>query len=196
MSGILNDVDGLQSDDEVCTVDNAVITTRDSVQFIHFCAGQVETAMTEAYQEIDALTQAIVDTATNVALLQSTAAVAVDDAAREAVNSSADAATESVNSLYVRLQFADRLSQRLSNIKLNLGRLASSMFCDQRPVSDATWTQLLEQARATFTMEEEREIFDAEFSGSIFAKSRIAASDVESSLSDDSVIFSHEIIDE
>jgi len=63
----------------------------------------------------------------------------------------------------MRLQFADRLNQRLSNVVKNLTDLAKLMNSSDLPITQAKWAGYLNEARTTFTMELERKMFDAVF---------------------------------
>ncbi len=100
--------------------------------FIALCAEQLRLAIGESRAEMDGLT-----------------ASAVGDG--EAVSMD----------LITRLQSVDRLMQRLSNVQVNLERLARFLDSEGTQLTDAPWTALLKDARASFTMEQEREMFDS-----------------------------------
>ena len=70
---------------------------------------------------------------------------------------------KAVRSATMRLQFADRLQQRLTNIAENLTRLAKLMQSIDLPITDAQWSEYLDTTRAKFTMEQERQMFDVMF---------------------------------
>ena len=66
----------------------------------------------------------------------------------------------------MRLQFADRMNQRLSNVASNLAGLADLMQPAEWPATDIKWREFLKRTRATFSMEQERQMFDAVFAAS------------------------------
>ena len=63
----------------------------------------------------------------------------------------------------VRLQFGDRLTQRLANVCNNLVAAAAFLDADARSETRPELCELLATVRSSFTMEEEREQFDAAF---------------------------------
>jgi len=69
--------------------------------------------------------------------------------------------SEAMSLALVKLQFADRLGQRLSNVRDNLARLAELMSSPDVSVTEKSWSDFLVDVRASFTMEDERRIFDA-----------------------------------
>ena len=58
------------------------------------------------------------------------------------------------------IQFHDRLAQCLTHVCSNLNYLAEFLSSSDKPNSAAEWAQLRERVRSTYSMEEERELFD------------------------------------
>ena len=126
--------------------------SRNAALLVDLCAEQIQAALKEASADIEALSLSVLDTARHAELL-----IEPDRAPDSAPLKKA------VQSASSRLQFADRLNQRLSNTAANLAALAEFMHASEQPVSDAGWSAFLDAARARFTMEQERRMFDAIF---------------------------------
>jgi len=139
------------------------VTDSNAARLVALCADQIVLAITEARDEVDSLSFAVLDSARHAAAL-SAALTASDEQDR-----AAQALQNSVRSANTHLQFADRLEQRLSNVSKNLKNLAQLMQSIDLPITDAEWRACLIASRATFTMEQERQMFDAIFDTSASA---------------------------
>lgn len=136
-----------------------------TAQLIDLCVEQIKAALDEAFAEIDALNGAVLDTARHAnGLLGTVKARNPDlDPAIESASGAGQALQQATQDAYMRLQFADRLNQRLSNVSTNLTGLAELMQCNDLSITGIEWTEFLKQTRRTFTMESERQMFDALF---------------------------------
>ena len=136
-----------------------------TARLIDLGVDQIKAALDEAFAEIDALSGAVLDTARHAnALLDAIKARKPDvNPADESDSVDGQALQKAVQDTFMRLQFADRLNQRLSNVSTNLTGLAELVRSTERPITDIQWAEFLQQTRATFTMEPEREMFDALF---------------------------------
>lgn len=131
-------------------------------RFLHASAVQIEAATNETQEELEGLTQLLIALAQHASgmnrRLDNFARLNLEPqdmaAIREEIASLDAAAMKTIS----RLQFADRLHQRLSNVQGNLDALAELM--GQPDVSPGRWTQFLQDSRDNFTMEHERELFD------------------------------------
>ncbi len=137
MSGLLNNSACLPGEEE-----------GDRARFLELCASQLQTAVEDAKQKSELVSRAAITTAGRLAELGA------------AGNADAADAAEAMNSLFVHLQFADRLDQQVSNVRKNLLLLAGFVAGDE-----ADWAALLERARGSYTMEDERRAFDRAFGG-------------------------------
>lgn len=137
----------------------------EAARLVALCADQISAAVKEACSEIDILSSAVLGSARHAdALLAAT---------RERNSKKASASgefelvsqalQESVRIASTHLQFADRLEQRLLNVTKNLANLARLMRPTELPINTSEWATCLATTRATFTMEQEREMFDAVF---------------------------------
>ncbi len=143
----------------------AAAADSDTARLIDLCADQIRTALDEAFREIDALSGAVLDIARHASDLLSLANAQDPDASSGAESGSAryQALQLSVQNACIRLQFSDRLNQRLSNVAKNLTNLAKLMNSSDVPITEAKWAGFLDAARITFTTELERNMFDAVF---------------------------------
>ena len=140
-----------------------------TARLIDLCVDQIKVALDEAFAEIDALSGAVLDTARHAnALLDTVKARNPDiNPANESASGAGQALQQAVQNAYSRLQFADRLNQRLSNVSTNLTGLAELMQANDLSITDNKWTEFLKQTRRTFTMEPERQMFDALFAAAV-----------------------------
>lgn len=100
-------------------------------RYVSLCSRQLLVALEESRTEMDGITAA-------------------------ALSPDKEAAIE----LITRLQSVDRLMQRLSNVQLNLDRLAKFVTAETQIPRVSQWSEFMEQTRASFTMEQERALFD------------------------------------
>lgn len=117
-------------------------------------ADQVTAAVDEAFHEIDALSRSFLETAQQANKLLD----AVDDLSTG--SGKPHPLQSAVQEASIRLQFADRLHQRLSNVSKNLMGFAELIQTTELPIESTAWATFLEKMRATFTMEQERQMFD------------------------------------
>ncbi len=153
------------------TIRQGDVKDSDSVRLLELCADQIKVAIDEAFHEIDALSCSVLDSGRHARALLN----GVDDPKRN-VNGADDlvladshALQKAVNDATTRLQFADRLHQRLSNISKNLVGLAKLTHAKGPRIANHDWAEFLKEARATYTMEQERQMFDAVFEESAAA---------------------------
>ncbi len=104
--------------------------------FLQFCSRQLDAAIEDARREMDGVAAALLR--------------------QESANS---------DDILVRLQSVDRLMQRLSNVSRNLVRLEDLVRDDSVEHFDETWARILLGVRESFTMTEERKLFDEVIGG-------------------------------
>jgi len=144
------------------------VTDSEASRLVALCADQIGAAVKEAFCEIDSLSDAVLSVACHAdALLAATRERNPKvTAASDPFEFASQALQESVRTASTRLQFADRLQQRLLNVAKNLANLARLMRSTELPISTTEWTRCLAATRVTFTMEQERQMFDAVFNAS------------------------------
>ena len=141
--------------------------------------------------DIDRLSQAVLNSAQLAnKLLATFEATSLDaDSTEEQPRSDSVALQQALSNAGSRLQFVDRLQQRLSNVAKNLTALAKIMESAKLPITDTRWREFLEKTRASFTMVQERQMFDAAFE--VCASSAIDGQD--SAPSHEPVLFDEEV---
>jgi len=147
------------------------VTDSEAARLVALCADQIGAAVKEAFCEIDGLSGAVLGAAQHAdTLLAATRECNPKaTAASDQFELASQALQESVKTASTRLQFADRLEQRLMNVAKNLANLAGLMRSTELPISTTDWAACLAATRATFTMEQERQMFDAIFDTSAAA---------------------------
>ena len=111
------------------------------------CAKQIKSSMEEARGEVSDLSQ----------FLLSAHKLAGGNIEAQGVQ---EEILEQMRAALAKLQFADRLSQRLLNIANNLDRLESFLSESSSDPQNCDWEGILEEVRHSFSMEEERKLFD------------------------------------
>jgi len=114
-------------------------------KLVDLCAKQIRAAMDEARVEIASLSQHLLG--------------AHELAGSPQKQIDQQEVLQEVGQAIAKLQFADRLSQRLLNVAGNLGRLEELLLSDG-DVGQSRWEKMLEEVSHSFTMESERRLFD------------------------------------
>ena len=154
-----------------------------AVLLVELCADQIRAALDEAGDEIGALSMSLLETARRATEVadQIGGDSSTSDPSAATCGSRSDALRQAAADASSRLQFADRLSQRISNAAANLTALATLMKSSDGPIAADSWSDFLREARGRFTMEQEREMFDAVFgncaSATVAAISTVASDD-------------------
>ena len=134
-------------------------------RLVQLCVRQIGDAMDEATTEIAALSVSVLEAARQANALSSS----TDRGERrpQTRSSTGSGDPERLQRLAMdassKLQFADRLHQRLSNVSGNLTALAELLTSIGGPITDQRWSEFLHAARHRFTMEQERVTFDVAF---------------------------------
>lgn len=129
-------------------------------RYIELCTRQLAAAMKGAKRESALLAEDLI-----------AAAELVNRISPDENGASADATTapaaglhrqlrERVNGVVLRMQFADRLDQQIDNVRKNLSLLAEYMEADEAGGNRLAWSEFLQCSRQSFTMEQERFMFD------------------------------------
>jgi len=130
-------------------------------QLSDLCARQIDAGIEEAFGEISDLSQSLLRAAGYASDLGAARKDPQHHAAVCRPEQVLESMSEAMSLALVKLQFADRLGQRLSNVRDNLARLAELMSSPDVSVTEKSWSDFLVDVRASFTMEDERRIFDA-----------------------------------
>ncbi len=138
---------------------------RETILMLELATTQIETAMKDSDGSIGVLTEsftAMMDTIQQIS----------DDAdtlpgegeagrIRQAIGQRSEAVIGQMQSAVIAFQFYDKLSQRLSHVSHSIGTLAALISSPAKLYNPAEWQNLQSQIRSKYTMEEERQMFDA-----------------------------------
>ncbi len=157
----------------------------DAARLVELCADQIQSALAEALAEIGELSVAVLDTARHAGDLLGQVNDSASSPEAGALANGSESLRQAAASASSRLQFADRLSQRMSNVSSNLNALAVLMKSSDGPLTHERWQGFLLEARGRFTMEQERRMFDAVFGTSTSEQDVVENNDA----SDDLIFF-------
>lgn len=147
MSGVLNNMDETLHKSEFS-------------RYIELCARQLAAAMTGAKRESALLAEELIAAADLVNRISPAEKEGSGDVTESTGAAAHRQLRERVNGVVLRMQFADRLDQQIDNVRKNLLLLADYVETQQDTESDLAWAELLRRARQSYTMEQERFIFD------------------------------------
>ncbi|MGB5352655.1 MAG: hypothetical protein WBN32_03490 [Woeseia sp.] len=129
-------------------------------RYIELCTRQLAAAMKGAKRESGLLAEDLIAAADLISRISPDE----NDAAANATTSSATGLhrqlRERVNGVVLRMQFADRLDQQIDNVRKNLTLLAEYIEADEAGGNRLAWSEFLQRSRQSFTMEQERFMFD------------------------------------
>ena len=138
-----------------------------AVKLASLFADQIRFANEEASRDVDALTKSFLSAVCQVDSTPTTAGnrdKQKSDVADQAPSPDvAQILRSAVMEAIARLQFSDRLSQRLMNVCKNLTACAEFLGRNDASISANELTAFLETIRSSFTMEQERKMFDSAF---------------------------------
>ncbi len=128
------------------------------------CARQIEAAGDEAFVDVDELSTLFLTVMRRADAIAD--AMGGDDVSPGTARPGheLEEMKKVLQDILVKLQFADRLNQRLTNVSKNLAAWAGLMRPRTAATGAADWSIFLRQVRATYTVEQERQMFDAIFS--------------------------------
>ena len=164
--------------------------TAHTARLLELSANQIVAAIEEALVEVEGLSKAHLSIIEHVSDLTPHSRPTVPHKAPDSekpVCVRASKIGEATRKIFAHLQFADRLHQRLRNIEKNLVRLAGLLASGDATLDNDAWKVFLVQTRESFTMEHERQLFDAHF-----ADTGLSDDSDSAAASDTLVHFEHE----
>jgi hypothetical protein len=166
------------SETQTCEVPQGWTPEQQMAHMLELCEAQMESAIAESDQAVDALVRAftsLADTTRSIESIADTVPPESRAATATALNEHVGAIREQVTSAVVAFQFYDKLSQRLGHVRYSLSTLA--MFvCDRSQASQREqWERLFGTLRRLYRTEEEREIFQLMVNGASAEEARAQA---------------------
>ena len=136
---------------------------RATSRLVSLSAALIESAIEEAMEDIEALTQSFLEVAEKTQSLDGVARSLIEDAERVSMDelmAHSQIINREVHNAVGKLQLCDRLAQRLGNVRNNLSELAALLSESSQLHSAERWQGFLQRIRSQYTMEEERLMFD------------------------------------
>lgn len=140
---------------------------KETVLLLKLAAAQVEFSLKDGTQSVDVLT----DSFTNMAVEVHAIGLALDSLSEKygldqsEVKQHCDQISEKMQQAIIAFQFYDTLVQRLDHVVNSLSGLGDLVADSSRLYSPQEWQALQEKIRSRYTMEKERELFDAVVAG-------------------------------
>lgn len=137
---------------------------RETVQMLHLAVGQIEIAMREGDDSINALTQNFTETISTVndivkALSDVNQLVDLGESGKSTMQANCERALDRVHGAIIAFQFYDKLTQRLTHVNHSLKLLADLVSDSSRLYNPWEWKSLQDEITSRYTMHEEHELF-------------------------------------
>lgn len=141
---------------------------RETVRMINLAVAQIDMAMRESDDSIDALTGSFTAMVDHVAAIsQSAEQISGHDNASlvDKIQADCNDVTDNMQHSIIAFQFYDKLSQRLEHVNQSMMLLAQLVADQGRLYNPAEWVELQNAIRSRYSMKEEEEMFDALLAG-------------------------------
>ena len=141
---------------------------RETVRMINLAVAQIDMAMRQSDDSIDALTSSFTTMVDHVAAIsQSTEQISGQENASlvDKIQSDCADVTGNMQHSIIAFQFYDKLSQRLEHVNQSMMLLAELVADQSRLYNPAEWVELQNAIRSRYSMKEEEEMFDALLAG-------------------------------
>lgn len=141
---------------------------RETVRMIHLGVAQIEMAMRESDDSIDALTGSFTTMVEHVSAISRAAREIKGDENLETIDriqTDCQDVTANMQHSIVAFQFYDKLSQRLDHVNHAMNQLAELVADQSRLYNPNEWVGLQGRIRSRYSMQEEQDMFDALLQG-------------------------------
>ena len=141
---------------------------RETVRMINLAVAQIDMAMRQSDDSIDALTGSFTAMVDHVnAIGEAAAAISGDEnlPAVENIQRNCQEVSANMQHSIIAFQFYDKLSQRLDHVNHSMTLLAELVADQSRLFNPAEWVGLQNQIRSRYSMVEEQDMFDALLAG-------------------------------
>ena len=156
-------------------------TFKDDIHFIHWSKinrmitmltlsiAQIKISISEGDESVDQLTKSFIVLVDDIKIVlgdvKSDLNGSDTDEVKDKIDVLSNDITSRVSDGVVAFQFYDRLTQRLDHIAKSLGDISTILKDKDKANTDETWTELQQNVREGYSMEEERKVFDAIMEG-------------------------------
>jgi len=147
---------------------------RETVLMLNLAVAQIEMSMKDGDQSVNTLIDSFTTMSGSIQVIELAANDLPDDSQdkgylsriRDVITSNSEMVSLKMQEAIVAFQFYDKLTQRLSHVSSSLSALAVLVSDPQKIYSIYEWQGLQEKIRATYSMEDEQQMFKAILSGS------------------------------
>lgn len=142
---------------------------RETIRMLNLAVVQVTSSMQEGDVSVDTLGKSFTEMATAIKSIEK---IATDLPANGELTFKQDLGDKcgklsgKIQNAIVAFQFYDRITQRLTHVCNSLESLGELVSSDTRLYQPSEWSELQKHIRSKFTMESDRQMFDALMSGS------------------------------
>jgi hypothetical protein len=131
---------------------------RETLRMLNLAVAQIQYSMREGDDSVLALGESFTAMAGGIdAILKLLEGTPVAEPAQEKCKD----LSAKVNSAIVPFQFYDKLTQKLGHVSASLSALSELVSNNSRLYNPQEWMGLQQQIRSAYTVEDEREVFDA-----------------------------------
>ena len=141
---------------------------KETVRMINLAVAQIDMAMRESDDSINALTGSFTAMVDHVSAISQTAAQISGEenaGAIESIQHNCQDVTDNMQHSIIAFQFYDKLSQRLDHVNHSMTSLAELVADQSRLYNPAEWVGLQNQIRSRYSMKEEQDMFDVLLGG-------------------------------
>jgi len=143
---------------------------KETVLMLKLAAAQVEFSLKDGTNSVDTLTDSFTTMARGINTIESSTTDVfekynVSAADQKTVHDNCQQITAKMQQAIVAFQFYDSLVQRMDHVVNSLSKLGDLVSDPTRLYSPSEWESLQEGIRGRYTMEKERELFDAILKG-------------------------------
>ena len=148
---------------------------RETIVMLNLATAQVEYSMTDGDESIDVLTESFTSMSEGIhtisKAIQTFAKFSdIDPVLHKAVTEQCEDLSGEMQKSIIAFQFYDKLVQRLSHVRNSMTRLTDLMGDDDKLHSNEAWLKLQTEIRNAYTMEEDKQLFDAIIAGKPISK--------------------------
>ncbi len=138
---------------------------RETVTMLNLAVARIENAMLEGNESVNNLTASFTHMARHVQGIESELGSLADSPGKASIAQHCQAVSSQVQSAIMAFQFYDRLSQRLQHVSKSLASLTEVVSDPARLYNPQQWQQLQETILASYTLDDDRQLFEAIING-------------------------------
>lgn len=161
----------------------------ETVLMLNLAVAQIVHTLQDGEESIATLGDSFTAMVNNIDMARSAATELTDSTQKETILENCQTASSQIQHAIVAFQFYDRLSQRLSHVANSLASLGT-LVSDQTRLSDpAQWRNLQDNIKSRYTLEIERQMFEAILDGASVEDAMQLIQQAEANKPDDDIEF-------